>query len=75
MKFLGVVPFFQYLCRTSEHELKLILSLIYLFLLFTEYSFHRDSAHRVDDQPPQPVDPENESMSHVEFWAAFHALA
>ncbi|PHU19908.1 hypothetical protein BC332_11059 [Capsicum chinense] len=35
----------------------------------------RDFVHWVDDQPPQPVDPENESVSYAEFWAAFQALA
>ena len=35
----------------------------------------RDFVRGVDDQPPQPVDPENGSVSHVEFRVAFQALA
>ncbi|KAF3637620.1 hypothetical protein FXO38_23646 [Capsicum annuum] len=35
----------------------------------------RDFINWVDDQPPQPVDLENENVSHVEFRVAFQALA
>ncbi|XP_016578970.2 uncharacterized protein LOC107876594 [Capsicum annuum] len=35
----------------------------------------RDFVRGVNDQTPQPVDPENESVSYTEFWAAFQVLA
>ena len=35
----------------------------------------RDFVYGFDDHPPQPVDPENESVSYVEFRATFQALA
>lgn len=36
---------------------------------------HREFVLRVDDQPPQQVDPENEDVLHVEFRAIFTTLA
>ena len=36
---------------------------------------YRDFVHGVDYQPPQLVDHENKSVSHVKFWAAFQVLA
>ena len=35
----------------------------------------RANAHRNDNQPPQPVDPLNDNVSHAKFRVTFQALA